>query len=109
MTCNSNIVAQMNRRVEIQSLTRTSDSQGGFTEEWNSILAAWAKIEPVKAYEKFQAMQMQVPITHKITMRYNSSITSDKRILYGTRIFNIKEIINVDEANSFLKITASEA
>lgn len=94
----------MNKRVAIQAVTFTEDGQGGFTEEWATVLTVWASIETLKAYEKFQAMQMQSPVTHKLTMRYNSTITSAHRLIYDIYIYEIKEIININEDNTFLTI-----
>lgn len=107
-TCNKSIVAQMNRRIELQEVVRESDGQGGFTEGWTPIATVWAKIEPIKAYEKFQAAQMQTPVTHKIMVRYHSGITTACRILYDGRIFDIKEVVNVDEAGAFMRLTVVE-
>lgn len=81
---------------------------GGFTEGWSSLMDVWASIDPVKGYEKFQAAQYETPVTHKIMIRYVSGITTSNRILYGARILNIKEIINVEENNFFLKLTVME-
>jgi SPP1 family predicted phage head-tail adaptor len=53
-------------------------------------------------------MQMQTPVTHKITMRYNASVTSATRLKFGTRIFAIKEVINVEERSRYLVVKAIE-
>jgi len=104
----SNRAATLKRRVTIQNATRTGDGQGGFTETWPDGATVWASIEPLKAYEKFQAMQMQTPVTHKIVMRHRGDVTSASRLKYGDRIFWVKEAINEDEENRFLIIKAIE-
>ena len=106
--CTKNPVGAMRHRVAIQENIQTPDSQGGFTESWGTIAAVWASIEPVKAYERFQAAQLETPISHKIMLRYRTGVTTAHRILYGTRVFNIKGVINVDEAGAFLRIEAIE-
>lgn len=102
------MATKLNKRLTIQTVARVSDGQGGFTETWSDGSTVWASIEPMKAYERFQAHQMAVPVSHKIVMRYSSTVDESVRLKYGTRIFNIKEVINVDEANRFLKIKAIE-
>jgi SPP1 family predicted phage head-tail adaptor len=62
----------------------------------------------MKGDEKFQAMQLQTPTIHKVTMRYRAGVTTAKRLLYGSRVFDIKEVINVDEANSILVLKCME-
>lgn len=106
--CSKYLPAKMDKRVSIQTRTQTTDGQGGFTESWATDATVWARIEPMKGYEKFQAMQLQVPLTHKVTIRYRSGLTTAKRMLFGARVFDIKEVINLDEANNFLVLKCLE-
>lgn len=106
--CTKYASPKMRQKISIQTNTQTTDGQGGFTESWATDATVWASIEPAKAYEKFQAAQMDTPITHNIMIRYRSGVTTKKRLLYGSRVFDIKEVINIDEANAFLKIIAIE-
>lgn len=106
--CCKNLVAQMKHRVTIQNISRESDGQGGFTETWPDGATVWAKIEQKKAWEKFQAMQMQTPVIWAITMRYRTDVTSKSRLKYGDRVLWVKEVINRGEKNEFLEIRATE-
>lgn len=98
----------MKHRVTLQSISRVSDGQGGYTESWTDVADLWASIEPVKGYEKYQAMQVQTPVSHKMVIRYRSGVTTKNRILYGSRVFDIKEVLNVNEDGRFLQIKALE-
>ena len=104
----ASIVASLKKRLTIQTPSYDSDGQGGFTETWLDGDTVWASIEPAKAYERYQAMQMQVPITHKIVMRYNPSVAATSRLKFGSRIFGVKEVINEHEGDRFLFIRAIE-
>lgn len=104
----SYLPATLKKRVTLQSVSRVSDGQGGFTETWKDGQSVFASIEPVKAYERFQAMQTATPISHKIIMRYNAVVTTASRLKYEGRIFAVKEVINQDEQNRFLVIKAIE-
>lgn len=108
MTCKKYLPAQMKRRVSIQSITLSSDGQGGQTESWATDATVWAAIEPMKGFEKFQAAQLQTPLSHKVTMRYRTGVTTSKRLLYGSRVFDIKEVINVNEDGNFLELKCIE-
>ncbi len=101
-------IGTFRNRVTLQAETQTPDGQGGFTSTWNDLTDVWVSIQPVKAYERFQAMQMQTPVTHKIGMRYNPDVTTACRFMFGDRIFWIQEVINVEERNRFLQIRAVE-
>lgn len=99
---------ELRHRVSIEQRARTSDGAGGHTAAWSEYTAAWCSISPYRGYQKFQAMQLETPITHKIKMRYQSGITTDMRIIFDSRKFDIKEVINVDERNLVLEILAVE-
>jgi len=90
----------MNRRVAIQSVTQTTDGQGGVTEAWATASTVWCEISPINGYERIEAMKMASPVTHKVTMRYYAGITTKHRLLYGSRVLHIKEIINKDESDT---------
>lgn len=101
-------MARLKHRVTIQAIARVEDLQGGYTESWVDGETIHASIEPAKGWEKFQAQQTQTPVTHKITARYRADITTAVRLKFGSRIFAVKEVRNVNEDNRFLKIQAVE-
>ncbi|MCE9566359.1 MAG: phage head closure protein [Planctomycetes bacterium] len=98
----------MKHRVTIQNSSQVSDGQGGSTESWPDGDTVWASIEALKGFEKYQAMQMQTPVTHKLVVRYRADITTASRLKFGTRIFWVKEALNVKEENRYLQIKAIE-
>jgi len=51
---------------------------------------------------------LQEKVTHEVTIRYMTNIDTNSRITVGTRKFNIKGIINVDERDRFLKLLCEE-
>lgn len=106
--CCADVVSKMKRRVTIQNVSMVSDDQGGFTETWTDGATIWAGVEPASGYEKFQAMQMQTPITHKILTRYRSDLTTSSRLKLGSRILWVQEALNVGEESRFLSIKATE-
>ena len=101
------MVQALKHRIELQEETKTPDGQGGFITAWATVATVWAGIEPAKGYERYQAQQIQVPVTHKITMRYRA-VTTANRLVYGSRVFGIKEVLNVNEESRFLQIKAIE-
>jgi len=95
----------------IEEQSDASDGMGGFTNTWGTVTgmgAVPAAIWPFKATETVQAMQLEEKITHRIRIRYRSGITAKNRIKFGSRIFNIISLINVDERNISLDILATE-
>lgn len=107
-SCCDFTAADLRHRLTIQTLSQVSDGQGGFTESWVDGATLSAKIEPSKGWERFQAQQVATPVTHKITTRYRSDLTTAHRLKLGARIFRIKELLNVEERNQWLQIRAIE-
>lgn len=107
-SCCQNLVASLRHRVTIQNPAQVSDGQGGWTETYPDGDTVSCSIAPVKAYEKFQAEQMQTPITHKIVMRYRSDVTTASRLKFGSRILWVREVLNQEERSRFLLIKAQE-
>ncbi|WP_435007991.1 phage head closure protein [Tundrisphaera lichenicola] len=107
-SCCEGFAASLRHKVVIQSVSQVTDGQGGFTETWADGATVWCSITPIKAYERVQAMQMQTPVSHKIVMRYRSDVTTANRLRFGSRVFEVKEAINVEERGRILQIKALE-
>ena len=108
MGCSQVEIGEMRNRIIIQSQTRTADSMGGFTVAWAEFKTVWAKVEPMSASQVFWARHLEHRVTHRITMRYLAGVTSDMRISFGSRIFHIKGIRNIEERNRFMELVAEE-
>ncbi|MCE3233044.1 MAG: Transfer Agent [Rickettsiaceae bacterium] len=112
MTNQPDISSRMRQTITFQSESTSSDSGGGVTLSWVDVSTVWAEIAPVTSMifssEKFSAGKIQGNISHIVTTRYLSGITSKMRILFGSRIFNIRSVININERSQWLKIYAEE-
>lgn len=98
----------LRHRIEIQGESVTRDSYGGETKSWTTSATVWASINPLSGRERLAAQQVNAETTHKITMRYHSGLTPENRIKFGSRIFDIEEILNTGENNVELVIMARE-
>jgi len=97
-----------NKRITIQSLTETTTDGGEVTETASDVAEVWAAIEPLSARETWFARQSQATTTHKITMLYRPDVTSRMRATWDDRTFNFESVVNMDEANREMLITATE-
>ena len=107
-------IGDLRNLVSLQNSTNTSDGAGGFTQSYSTIADVFASIHPKKGNEIFsdgaQGMQVENPVTHEIFIRYRDDVTikNTTKIVFGTREFNIRSILNLEEKNRFLKIEAEE-
>ena len=68
-------------------------------ETWTTDETVYAKVDPISSRELYFAGKENAGMTHKITLRYNSSITNDKRFLFGSRVLQSTSVRNILERN----------
>lgn len=101
---------RLNKRVTIQSLTRTSDGGGGFTEAWAAIDngTVWAAVEPLNGRERFEAQQTQANLSYRVTIRYRSDVTAQMQVLYGSKTLPINAVLNPAERGEMLELLCED-
>ena len=102
---------ELDRRIEIQKVSESVDASGygDATPAWTLFRKVWAKIETTGGREFYRASQTFSQMSHLITIRYLQGLTTKHRIKYGSRIFGIQGVINVNEAGVLLRIPCLEA
>lgn len=98
----------LNRRIEVQYLTRVDDGAGGSLSTWDTFMMLWADVQPLSSKEVLSLGQIQATTTHKVIMRYRTDILTSHRILYGTKILEITSIIDVDDRHEALELICRE-
>lgn len=101
-------IGDYRQRLYVQQENPVADTGGGNVMGWTTINTVWAMIEPISGSEYVQAGKPAGTVTHRIRMRYDSTITPAMRLVMGTRIFNIRYILNIEERNKRLEILAEE-
>lgn len=102
------MIGAMRHRVMIQSERRTTDTDGSASLRWYDDVEVMADIKPSSGRERFFGMQLEGSITHKITIRYRADMVPKKRLLYGTRAFQVRAVINPDERQRFQELLCEE-
>lgn len=98
----------LRHKISFQSRTVSRDSFGAETVAWRTEKTVWASIEPISGREYFLAQQVQSEITHIIKIRYYSGVRTDWRVIFGSRIFDIKSVINLKERNNQMALMCRE-
>jgi len=101
-------IGQLRHRITIQRPAVSSDGMGGGPQTWTDVATAWAGIEPLRGSSFWQAQQTQAKTTHTVTIRYRPGITTDCRVIFSSRIFQIDAIQNPAESNRYLILLCSE-
>lgn len=91
---------QLDKHVTLKSppsATSGQDSYGAPAASPATIVTDWAKIEPVAGGEAFEGLQVIARATHKVTMRYRSTVTPGCLVVYGSRTLYVGLIQNPGE------------
>ena len=102
-------IGKLRHRIEIQAPAPTRDYLGGREPNWSTTTTVWAAIEPKSAGESVDGKEVASVVKHQLTIRYLPELTTRHRIKWGSRTFAIDSIINQDEANRMMVITATES
>lgn len=98
-------IGKMNKRITIQEYV-TSESDNGFeTKTWQDVKTVWATVKPLSGKEYFAAQATQSEIHIKFYIRYTSAITSEHRIKFDGKYYEIvSPPININGSNRILEI-----
>ena len=102
------LAGRLNKRVILQTLSQSSDGGGGFTDSWADTATLWAGIEELTGSEGFEAQQTASTLSHRVTIRYRTSVVPTQRLKYGTRILKINAVINPGQLNERLELLCTE-
>lgn len=86
--------------------TATRDDDGYPTETWDELFKVWANYEAISGKEYFQAAAVQAEQQVRFTMRYRAEITTDKRIRFDGKDYEIKAVIDKDGRKQYLQVMA---
>jgi SPP1 family predicted phage head-tail adaptor len=101
-------VGELRKQATIEAEAQLADGAGGYALGWAAVATVWADIKPLNGNEVFVAQHLEGHVTHRVTMRYRSDVTSDMRLVYDNRVFNIRAVMNTDERNRFSEILVEE-
>lgn len=100
---------KLRHRIEIQKRqTGGVDAFGGRSEGWSFVAKAWASIEPQTGRQLEFARQFTATVSHKITMRYVPGLSPAMRVKFGSRIFEINGVIDLEERHREINLFCTE-
>lgn len=108
MKCCDLVSGKLRHNITWQKKNKTPDTGGGFTYTTDDFAITRAFIKPVSTNERFFAQRIESDITHKIYIRYRTDLNPAMRIKYGDRYFQVKGLMNIEEQNKWLEISAVE-
>lgn len=103
-------IGKLNKRITINTVTRTAatDGMGGYTETTAKVKDTWARIRPLTNSETLTYGVELGQRMVEITLRYDTMLDQTNTIVFGSRTFRVRSVINKDEFNHEITILASE-
>jgi len=101
-------LAAMRERVVLEEPVAVADGAGGSIVSWVEVAEVWAAIRPRGANEGVDAGGIGGRVTHDITIRFRDGVVAPRRFRIGARLFDIKSVIDVENAHRFLKCLVEE-
>lgn len=99
---------KLNRWITIQKPVDTPDGAGGDVRVWVPFLNLWAQVEALMGSEPFFADQMYPKLQVAFTIRYRKGVMAAQRVLYGTRLFNIRSVVETEDSRVYIKLHTEE-
>lgn len=98
----------MRRQITLRTITLVPDGGGGYTETPTDVANIPARVEPLQGDEQLEAMRVGMNRPHRFTIRYQAGMTGAKRIVYDSRTFDIKSVVDPEEKHRELVIMTDE-
>lgn len=99
---------RLRHRVTIQNAVEARNAYGEAIKTWSTVATVYASVEPIRGREMFDAEQVQSEVTHRVRLRYRPGLTSQMRLLFNGRMFEIQTVINVNERNREVQLMCKE-
>ena len=97
----------LNRRLVLEAPVESADGAGGVTRSYAPVMTLWGRVEPVSARGAVVADAGGATVTHRITMRRRSAITTRHRLVEGATVYRIVTLRD-DATRRFLVIGAEQ-
>lgn len=107
--------SRLRHRLTLQQEVQTPDGAGGSNKSWADVTDLWAEIIPITGSgikgggkEIVFGDQVEANISHRILLRYRDGVTPDMRLVFESRIFNIRYVVDVNEMRENLTLLVQE-
>jgi len=101
-------IGELRHRVTLQTPVRTGDGGGGASIVWTPVIEVSAAVRPATGGESLDADRLSGLVSHEIWIRYRASVTPEMRFVFGSRVFDIRAVLDVDERRRWLRCLVEE-
>lgn len=98
----------LRHRVTVQAMTEEEDDFGQMVQSFTTLASRWASIDPVSGTETVAGGKIREGTTHKVRLRWATGLNARCRIVFGTRTFEVLEVLNFREQKAFADLLCRE-
>ena len=95
---------QLRHRVQIQARTFVVSASGEAYSQWAALPDTWARVSPASVADKPVAAQDGTDQAVIIRIRYRPGITTENRIVFYGRVYEIRGVRNWEERGVYLDL-----
>lgn len=86
---------RLRHSVTLQSKSVSRDAAGGESITWTTFATVWAEVQPLSGREYVAMRQAQADVAVRVRMRYVAGVNPAMRVVHGSAIYNVLEVIDV--------------
>ena len=103
------IAGKLRHKVQLLARNAAQDTFGQST-GYTAYATPWAAIDATQGMEVYRAQQYTSEVSHVVTIRFSPNWTpkSKDRVQFGSRTFNIRVVLNVEERNRYWMLQCVE-
>jgi SPP1 family predicted phage head-tail adaptor len=101
-------IGERTRQIRIEQRTGVKDAFGQAIDSWVPVATTWARIRTLSGGEALRAQAMVSEASVELEIRYRAGVTAAMRAVYGSRIFNIGFVNDVDARHETMLLVCSE-
>jgi SPP1 family predicted phage head-tail adaptor len=104
----SSPIGTLRHDITIETPADTVDSIGGQTVTWSTHASVKAQIKPAKGSERYFAQKLEANVSHKVRIRYLSTVTTSMRIQFGSRTLQVRGVMHEEERSRWTDLFCEE-
>lgn len=102
------LAGRRQHQVILQSATATRDGAGAEVVTWGTVATVWGVVEPLSGREYWAAQQQAAEMSYRVRIRYRAGVLPTWRVLYGSRVFLVLSVIDVNERHEEMQLMCRE-
>lgn len=102
------MIGDLNRRVALQMSLDIPDRGGSVSLTWQTFATVWASMEPAAGDRPIGPDKVDAKLRWIMRVRFRDDVSTGCRVLWGSRVFDVKRVANEDQRGRFLVVTLDE-